>query len=57
MDVPLAFGGIPDPRHSGLVKTILPFLLCAIFLTSCATLPDVGDIIYGPLDFRASGAL
>jgi hypothetical protein len=23
-----------------------------VFLTGCATLPDVGDIIYGPLDFR-----
>ncbi|MGA2106410.1 MAG: phospholipase D-like domain-containing protein [Syntrophorhabdales bacterium] len=41
-----------EPRRARLVKTILPLLLCTIFLTSCATLPDVGDIIYGPLDFR-----
>ncbi len=41
-----------EPRRARLVKTILPLLLCAGFLASCATLPDVGDIIYGPLDFR-----
>ncbi|HUJ89387.1 MAG TPA: cardiolipin synthase [Syntrophorhabdales bacterium] len=32
------------------------FILCCLFLSvtlaGCATLPNVGDVIYGPLDFR-----
>ena len=38
--------------HVRSVKRVLSFLLAALLVAGCATLPDVGGIIYGPLDFR-----
>jgi cardiolipin synthase A/B len=39
-------------RCARAVKTTLAFLLCVLFVAGCATLPNVGDLIYGPMDFR-----
>ena len=41
-----------SPRQSGKRHLPLSFLLLLLVLNGCATLPDVGDVIYGPLDFR-----
>lgn len=46
---PLESRGTQPVSLAGLVFCVL---LCASFLSACATLPDVQGIIYGPLDFR-----